>query len=202
MAETKNNKSKYYLYIKAFIRNKYVKSTAPHIFSVLTIIILIIFTIQPTIVTIISLQKNITDSQQTLDILEQKTRNLIEGKRNLDNLDPSIKSRVNSKLPDNPKIPELTNDLQIVAGRSASISALQIQPVTIYTGSSSANLKKNLGEILFSFNVSGSYANLLSTLDNLLKSPRLTNSTSIIFSKTREGSTSMSVNGKAYYLKE
>lgn len=194
--------ARYYVYIKPVIGNKYVKSTAPYIFSVLAITIFIIFAIRPTILTIINLQKTIQDSEQVLNTLEQKSRDLTEGKRNLDNLDQSIKTKINTRLPDNATVALLINDLQIAATKNASISALQIQPVTIYTNSSDSAIKKNLGELLFSFNVQGSYADLLSTLDNLSKSERLINLTGVVLNKSAEGAIGMSVNGKAYYLKE
>lgn len=200
MADTKYNR--YYVYIKPVIGNKYVKSTAPYIFSVLAIGIFIIFAIRPTVLTIINLQKNIQDSEQVLNTLEQKSRDLTEGKRNLDNLDQSIKAKINTRLPDNATVALLINDLQIAASKNASISALQIQPVTIYTNATDSAIKKNLGEVLFSFNVQGSYADLLSTLDNLSKSERLINLTGVVLNKSIEGTTGMSVNGKAYYLKE
>lgn len=200
MANTKYNK--YYTYIKPVIGNQYVKSTAPYVFSVLAIIIFIIFAIRPTVLTIIGLQKNLQDNQQVLGVLEQKSRDLTDGKRNLDNLDPSIKTKINSKLPDNPGVALLINDLQIAATRNASISALQIQPVTIYTNSPDNLVKKNLNEVLFSFNVHGSYSDLLATLDNLSKSSRLINLTNVVLNKNSEGSIGMSVSGKAYYLKE
>lgn len=200
MADIKYNR--YYIYIKQVTGNKYVKSTAPYIFSILAIIIFIIFAIRPTILTIINLQKNIQDNQQVLNALEQKSRDLTDGKRNLDNLDPNIKIRINTRLPDNAAVAILINDLQISATKNASISALQIQPVTIYTNATGSTVKKNLGELLFSFNVQGSYADLLSVLDNISKSSRLINLTGIVLNKSAEGITGMSVNGKAYYLKE
>lgn len=194
--------SRYYVYIKPVIGNKYVKSTAPYIFSVLAIIIFIIFAIRPTVSTIINLQKSIQDNQQVLNTLEQKSRDLTQGKINLDNLDQNVKTKINTRLPDNAAVALLINDLQIAATKNASISALQIQPVTIYTNASGSVVKKNLGELSFSFNVQGSYADLLSTLNNISKSPRLINLTDIVLNKSTEGTTGMSINGKAYYLKE
>lgn len=193
---------RYYVYIKPVIGNKYVKSTAPYIFSVLAITIFIIFAIRPTVLTIINLQKSIQDNEQVLNTLEQKSRDLTEGKINLDNIDQSVKTKINTRLPDNAAVALLINDLQIAATKNASISALQIQPVTIYTNASGSAVKKNLGELSFSFNVQGSYADLLSTLNNISKSPRLINLTGVILNKSSEGTIGMSVNGKAYYLKE
>lgn len=194
--------SKYYVYIKPVIGNQYVKSTAPYIFSILAIIIFVIFAIRPTILTIISLQKNIKDNQQVLAVLDQKSQDLTDGKRNLDNLDPNIKTLINTRLPDTVEVTTLINDLQTAALKTASISALQVQPITIYSNTSSNPSKKNIGEVLFSLNIQGSYPQLLQALDNIAKTPRLLNITSAIFSKSAGGEIGLSVSGKAYYLKE
>lgn len=193
--------SRYYVYIKPVIGNKYVKSATPYIFSLLAIIIFVIFAIRPTILTIISLQKSIQDNQQTLDALEKKSRDLTDGKRNLENLDPNIKTLINTRLPDVVAVTTLINNLQITASKTASISALQVQPVTIYTNDSNLNPKQSLGEILFSLNAQGSYTSLLQTLDSIAKSSRLINITSVLLSKSAEGTIVLSISGKAYYLK-
>lgn len=190
---------KYYIYIKPVIGNKYVKSSAPYIFSLIAIIIFTVFAIKPTVLTIISLQKNIQDNQKVLEALDQKSLALTEGKRNLDNLDPAVKALINTRLPNQAAVTTLVNDLQTTASQSASLSALQIQPVTIYTDVSEPTL--DVGEVLFSLNVQSSYAQLLATLDGLAKAPRLINVTSVIMNKTQEEPVGLSVSGKAYYLK-
>lgn len=189
---------KYYTYIKPVIGNKYVKSSAPYIFSLITIIILTVFAIKPTVITIISLQKNIQDNQKVLEALNQKSLTLTEGKRNLDNLDPGVKALITARLPNHAAVTTLISNLQATASKSASVSALQIQPVTIYTN---IEPTQNLGEVLFSLNIQSSYAGLLATLDSLAKAPRLINITSVIMNKSKEEPVGLSVSGKAYYLK-
>lgn len=194
--------SRYYVFIKPVIGNKYVKSSAPYIFSLLAIIVFVIFAIRPTILTILDLQKSIQDNQAILETLDKKSRDLTDGKRNLDNLDPSVKTLINTRLPDQAAVTALIYDLEQSATKSASISALQVQPATIYVESSASGIKQQVGELTFSFNVQGSYAGLLETLNNLAKSPRLINITGATLSKSAEGAISLSVSGKAYYLKE
>lgn len=193
--------SRYYVYIKPIIGNKYVKSIAPYIFSLLAIIIFIVFAIKPTVLTIIGLQKSIQDNQQILDTLEKKSQDLTEGKKNYDNLDQNIKTKINTKLPNQVAVITLINNLQTAVTKTSTISALQVQPVTIYTNISSISSKQDLSEILFSFNVQDSYAQLLQTLDNLSKVSRLINLTSVVLTKSSEGSIGLSVSGKAYHLK-
>lgn len=193
--------SRYYVYIKPIIGNKYVKSIAPYIFSLLAIIIFIVFAIKPTVLTITGLQKSIQDNQQILATLEKKSTDLTEGKKNYDKLDQNIKVKINTRLPNQVAVITLINDLQTAVTKTSTISALQVQPVTVYTNVSSTSPKQDLSEILFSFNVQDSYTQLLQTLDNLSKASRLINLTSVVLTKPPEGSIGLSVSGKAYYLK-
>lgn len=193
--------SRYYVYIKPIIGNKYVQSFTPYIFSVLAIIIFTIFAIRPTLITIIELQKSIQDNQAVLNILDQKSKDLTLGITNLNNIDPAIKNKINARLPDNPAVTNLILSLQSSASKSASITALQVQPITIYNKASAQTTAVNLDEITFSFNTQASYSDLLSVIDNFSKSSRLINLISAVFNKTNEGGISLSVSGKSYYLK-
>lgn len=193
--------SRYYVYIKPVIGNKYVKSFAPYIFSLLSLIIFIIFAIRPTVLTIIELQKSIQDNKATLTLLEQKSKDLTDGKRNLDNMSPEIKNKISARLPSSPAVSNLISSLQTSASNVASVSALQVQPVTIYDGTINQTAPLTLEELAFSFNVQGSYTDLITVLDNLGKTPRLVNLTSAVFNKTTEG-INLSINGKGYHLKQ
>lgn len=192
--------SRYYVYIKPVIGNKYVKSFAPYIFSLISLIIFIIFAIRPTVVTIIELQKSIQDNQKILDQLDKKTQDLTDGKRNLENISPEIKNKINARIPSSPAVTNLINNLQTSASNIATVSALQVQPVTIYNNASDQKTPLSLEELSFSFNIQGPYSELLTVIDNFNKAPRLINLTSVVFNKTIEGN-GLSISGKGYYLK-
>lgn len=200
MAEAKY--SRYYVYIKPVIANKYVRSFAPYIFSLLALIIFTVFAIRPTVLTIIELQKNIQDNQKILTILQKKSEDLTTGKRNLDNLDREIKNKISAKLPTNPAVTNLISSLQTSATNSASVSALQIQPVTIYKSVADPDTKLTLEELIFSFNTQGAYSQITTVIDNLSKASRYLNLTNVALSRLGEGGVSLSVSGKGYYLKE
>lgn len=199
MAESRY--SRYYVYIKPVIGNKYVKSFTPYIFSLLSLIIFTMFAIRPTVLTIIELQKSIQDNQKILSQLDQKAADLTTGKKNLDSMDPAIKNKINASLPNNPAVTNLINNLQTTSTSSATISALQVQPVSIYSTTVDPKTNLSLSELVFSFNIQGSYSQLLNILDNFSKTTRLVNLTNAVLSKTTEG-TSLSISGKGYYLKQ
>lgn len=200
-----NNKStiysRYFTYVKPITRLPVVKNYGPAIFTLLTASILIFFAIKPTVETIIVLQKKLADQEQTLQKLTDKVNNLSLGKKNYDNLDPSIKQTIVASIPDNVSLRSITQNLEESARRhEASISALQIEPIVI-------DVKKNLtpgslAEVSFIFNTEGNYKNLISLLQELKRSSRLISVDSLSMSKTAEGnSIIMSLKGKAYYLK-
>lgn len=193
--------ARYYVYIKPVIGNKYVKSFTPYIFSLLSLIVFTIFAIRPTVLTIIELQKNIQDNKMVLILLEQKAKDLTDGKRNLDSISPEIKNKINTKLPSSPAVSNLISSLQTSASNIASVSALQIQPVTIYNSSTNQAAPLTLEELSFSFNIQSSYPLLMTVLDNLGETPRLVNLTSAVLNKTTEG-ISLSISGKGYHLKQ
>lgn len=200
MAEPKY--SRYYTYIKPVVENKIVKSSAPYVFSLITISILTIFAIRPTVSTILNLQKNIEENQKVLQALDAKAQSLIEGKRNLDNLSPQIKNKIEVSLPTKTNVPAVISSLQSSSLGIASVSALQIQPLTIIDNTTvKEKALLNLGEVYFAYNIQSSFGSLLQTLENLSKSPRLLNITNVIINKQTEGPTVLSISGKAYYLK-
>lgn len=192
--------SRYYTYIKPVIGNKFVKSSAPYIFSLITMTVFILFAISPTISTILNLQKNIENHRQILEALEKKENDLTAGRGNLQNLGDK-RQKINAAIPEHANVTSLISSLRNSSGREASVSALQIQPVVLVDNkTTSQKALLNLGEVSFSYNIQGTYGQLLPTLYNLQRSPRLLNIGSVILSN-QEGITVLSVSGKAYFLK-
>src|SRR5581483_10862232 len=122
--------SRYYTYIRPIVKNKQVQSYSFITFSMITSIIFAIFAIQPTVKTIISLQKSINEEKQILHQIEKKTSDLSQGKQNYQSLDPLTKNTLLSLVPNFPELPEFIDDLSSLASQNqASISGLQFQPL-------------------------------------------------------------------------
>lgn len=194
--------SRYYTYVKPVIENRIIRSSAPYIFSLITISILTIFAIRPTVSTILNLQKNIGENEKVLQALDSKAQSLIEGKRNLDNLNPEIKVKIEAAAPTETNVPAVIANLQSSSVNIASVSALQIQPLTIIDNTiSEKKALLSLGEINFAYNTQGQFYQLLLSLENLNKSSRLLNITSVVINKQADDPPVLSITGKAYYLK-
>lgn len=192
--------SPYYTYIEPVVKNPIVKSVAPYIFSLITLIIFLIFAIRPTLNTISELQKEIDNNQKVLDSLNQKSKNLSTGKTNYENMGSEIKKKIAESLPLNPNVVTLTANIQNSVPLGANVAALQIEPVVLFDLQNTTPTL-DLQELSFSFNLDGNYPQLLNALDNLNKTSRLLNVTSIVLSKPSSGSGTLAITGKAYFLK-
>ena len=193
--------SRYFTYIRPVIKLPIVKTYGSTIFTLLTMAIFIFFAIKPTIETILVLQKKIADSTQVLDKITQKANNLTLAKKNYENLDSTIKNKISNDIPDTINLRSVIQSLETTAKlHEASISALQIQPLIIET--KIENKLGTLGEISFTFNIEGTYPNLISVLKDFNTSSRLLSIDTVSLSKVSEGSALiMSLSGKAYYIK-
>ena len=193
--------SRYFTYIKPVAKLPIVKNYGPTIFTLFAMTILIFFAIKPTVETILVLQKKIDDSNQVLEKATQKVNSLSLGKKNYDSLGQNITQKISAAIPDTVSLRSLIQNLeQSAKAREASISALQIQPLIVNT-----KVDQKLGslsEISFTFNIEGSYANLIEVLQDLKRSSRLISIENLSLSKVQEGAgLIMSLSGKAYYIK-
>ncbi len=194
--------SRYFSYIKPITRLPIIKNYAPTIFTLLTATLLVFFAIKPTLETILVLQKKLADSNEILQKIDKKTRDLSLGKENYYNLDPSIKNKISQAIPDTVNLKSIISLLEQSARlNDASISALQIQPIVIDTKKAEGIIGE-MREVSFIFNAEGNYNNLTSLLQNLKTSSRLVSIDSLSISRANDSkSLIISLSGKAYYLK-
>ena len=200
MTSKSKSYSRYYTYIKPIADIPIIKNYGSTIFTLITMVIFIFFVIKPTVETITVLQKKLTDSRRVLNEINTKVQNLSLGKQNYDQLDPVIKNKINSIIPNNITFNSLVSSLEQTARTNeATISALQIQPLVAVTKTSDVG---TLSEIDFTFNVEGNYQNIVSLLQELKRSDRLISIERVALSKLEAGQgILMSISGKAYFLK-
>lgn len=195
-------RSRYYTYIKPVIKNKAVRTYSSLIFSIITITIFLIYAIRPTVSTILSLQKSITEQQQTYDALNKKVADLTEGRKNYEAINPELKTKLVDLVPYSPSIPDLLNSLSVLAKVSnASISGVQFQPTELQQTPKTLDKNVTLQEVDFTFNAAGSFNQLLNLLADLKKSGRLIKIQTVTFNKLADGTLIMTVNGKSLFIK-
>lgn len=196
------NRNRYFTYIRPIIRSKFVKTYSSLIFSLITIAIFSYYAIRPTVTTILSLQKSIDEQTSVLNTLKEKVNALVSGKQNYENIPLPVKNKLNTLIPDNPALPDLINSLSFASKTAdATISGIQIQPVTLEASKTQLSKTAKVSEIDFNFNTQGSFANLMKLLSLIKRSDRLMTINSVHFNQPDDSSLVMSVTAKAYYLK-
>lgn len=193
--------SRYFTYIKPVIKLPIIRTYGTTIFTFFIITFFIFYAIKPTVETILVLQKKLADSTAVLEKVNQKTKDLSQGKANFENLNPSLKSKIENLLPNTVNLKSVIQTLEQSAKlHQASVSALQIQPLVI--DNKTDNKPDTLTQVEFTFNVEGEYKNLISILQDLKSSARLISIDNLSLASGSEGSgLIMSVSGKAYYFK-
>lgn len=194
--------SRYFTYIRPIIRSKFAKTYSSLIFSLITILIFSFYAIRPTVTTILSLQKSIDEQTSVLNRLQEKVRNLSQGKQNYENIETGIKTKLENLVPNNPALPQLINTLTYIANQSeATISGLQFQEVNLENKKNLLSKDAPITQVDFVFSTQGTFPNLMSLLTALKRTGRLVTITSINFTQPPETNLIMSINGKAYFLK-
>ncbi len=194
--------SRYYTYIKPILKNNLIRLYGTYTLTFFAIAFFIYFAIKPTIETIIVLQKKLETSQQTLEQITKKSENLSLARQNLDSMDGSVRAKIEAAVPTQVDLKSLIVDLETAANAyQASISAIQVQPVTL-TDTTNSTAPTTLDFVEFTFNLEGSYGTLIKVLETVQTSSRLFSIENLILNRATEtGAIVMSVNGKAYYLK-
>lgn len=192
--------SRYFTYIEPVIKTPIIKTYGFTILTIMSVAVFIIFAIKPTIETILLLQKDLVVQKETLEKVTQKSEDLLAARQNYQNIDESVKAKIQGAIPNHPAIKGLIESLENSTKiTEASISALQFQPIELFPATSQKEPK--FSEIKFTYNVEGTYQSLLTILDNIKAAPRIISLDTLIFSKIEGGSTLlMSVSGRAFYL--
>lgn len=203
----KNQFSRYYVYIKPVLRNKGVKTYSSFVFSLLTTLFFVFFTIRPTISTIVSLQNSIKEQNQVLEQLNTKTETLTLGKKNYEALGSEVQQKIKDLLPETAALPNLLDDLYALAiSHEASVSGIQLEPSQLEQRNKELSKDAVVTDLAFTINAQGTYDDLLELLSAINQSSRLISIDSITLSKQQDanagrGFVVVSINAKAFYLK-
>lgn len=191
---------RYYTYIKPIFKIKALQLYGSYTLTIIAAAFFIYFAIKPTIETILVLQKELSDSELVLAQITKKSEDVALASKNYSLLEPSIKQKINTAVPNQPEIKSIILNLERAAlVAQASVSAIQLEPVTISPTSQTAS---ESATVVFNFNTEGSYESLLRVLSELASSPRILSIDNLIMNKTTNtGAIVMSVKGRAVYLK-
>jgi hypothetical protein len=201
-AQAGSKYSRYFTAIKPILKNKYARNYSYMIFSVLTSIFFAVFAIQPTVTTIISLQKSIDEQQKILDQLNNKIETLSQAKKNYQAINPETRENLITMVPTVPDLPLLINNLDSLAIQNqATISGIQVQPTELVVKSDNLLKTATLNTIDLTVNSQSSYTQLKSLLEGISGFNRLVNITNFTFNLLPEQPLTVSITAKAYYIK-
>ncbi|MBI3109672.1 type 4a pilus biogenesis protein PilO [Candidatus Daviesbacteria bacterium] len=197
-----NRYFRYFTYIKPITGMPIVKTYGPVIFTLLIMTVFVVFAIKPTIETILVLQKKLADADKIVAQINEKTENLSKGKENYQRLEQNARDKIQRAIPDTIDLKSLIQTLeQSTRTYEASISALQIQPITL-AATKDNNIQNKLQEVSFTFNIEASYQTLTAILQDLKANNRLISIDKLTLNRPGEGkSLIMSISGKAYFLR-
>lgn len=185
--------------INPFVRSNHATAYTMAIISLFTVSFFGMFAIRPTLRTIVELNRQITDSKTVSENLQKKIDTIVVAQEEYQLVKPFIEA-VNQALPDEPNLTSLLTQLNgLISNTDATISALQIQPITYFA----ANPSSQPTLINFSLALTGTYAQLYATLDKILTMRRTFTAESIEFvpEETDTATLKISLRLNSYYLK-
>lgn len=179
------------------------------VLSLFIMAIFIVFALRPTVIAILSLQKNIIVSKTTLQQLDTKVSNLQKASVRLDAIKPNLPN-LNVSIPNNGAnyvtLAMAVEQLSIQTG--TQIESGSLGPTILYSRILtvfSPDKNQSVVTLPFTVRVTGSYPAVYSFLSQLLLMERIVSVDSVTItkqsiSKTAVGTVAMDVGGSAYYL--
>lgn len=201
--------NKYSQDLRRYYRMPAIQSSLTLVLSLFVMAFFIVFALRPTIISIVTLKKNIAESTKTFKTLETKVANLQKAATQLENIKPSLPT-LNLDIPNigasyNPivmAVESIANQTNVkIDNESLGETLLFSRLITPYAPSKN----QNVVILPFSVRVTGSYMNVMEFLKRLLSMNRIILAETVTIS--REASTkisadtvSLNISGNAYYL--
>lgn len=193
--------SRYREYLKLLpkIKKESTKTIVMLTLTFITLSFLGIFAINPTISTIVELQKQLTDSQFVEQQLSTKIKNLSSLQQQYDNLSNDLPI-IENAIPDNAETISLIGQIKALSKNpNIQLTFLKISPVTL----SATNAQKAIdSSFVFSIEVHGDYDSLINFVASLTKFNRLVTLESLSIIKNPQGNNLiLSASGRGYFKK-
>ena len=196
------NRSRYYTYIKPVLRSKSVHEYGPLIFSLVMVSFFSIFALRPTLTTIATLQKSISEQQTVNNQIIQKIDDLKNARNNYLAISQETRSKVDGLVPNDTDLPALINQIRSVAQTyDASISGIQFETIVLDGKPQTLVAKPAQKDIPFTISLRGSYERLVQFVDALPKTDRNITIENITVHSDSDNGLLMAINARAYYFK-
>lgn len=171
---------RYYQTLSPLFKSPQAQAYTMAILSIATIAFFSMFAIKPTLVTITSLQKQITDKTTLNAQLEDKINALILAQQEYQKIEPILPT-VYSLLPDKPNAPLLIRYLENLGiDNAVTLKQIGISPLVLFQAKSTTNAtpsgqisKTQVNPIKIALSLTGEYGNITNFIDQLTKLDRL-----------------------------
>jgi len=195
--------------LRRYYRMPVVQTSLTLVLSLFVASFFLSFALRPTIISITSLKKNISESQKTLKILETKVINLQKASKELDQIKPFLPI-LNKEIPnDGAQYSPLVLAVEGLATRAkVSLESESLGPTLLFSRLLSPFVptkSQNIVLLPFSVRVIGSYPNAYEFLSNLVTLERIIMVDTVTISKEAsskndDGLVALNITGNAYYL--
>lgn len=191
--------TKYREYLKLLpsMKKESTRAITMLIFTFLALSILGIFAINPTLTTIIDLNKQLEESEFVHQELTKKMDNLstLQQKYNLLGADLTI---VYNAIPKTASVPTVIGQIQALAAqKNVKIISIRVSEVQLFD---SKNLQKNGSSFTFSLETEGSYETMTNFAKSLANFNRIVNIETIILTKNdKRNVLILTIKGREYF---
>ncbi len=184
----KNEKySKYLELVPDFKKEKTQKFTTI-VLTIIAVIILAIFAINPTLSTIANLQKQLDDAKFVTTKLQEKINDLSVLQTKYNSIQPDLPT-IYEAIPQSAQAPKLTGQIQAIAQDSnLSLVNVQVNQITKSPG--------NFYFYAFTLTATGSYDNVVLFLQKIVSMQRITDINSVDIASNTKDDNSLKINLK------
>lgn len=195
--------------LRKYYRMPAVQVSLALVLSVFVMSIFIVFALRPTILSIVTLQKTIKESEKTLAQLDTKVKSLQVASNQLELLKPALPV-VNASIPNEGALySPLTQALEVLAVQTnVKIESETLGPTLLFSRVLSPfkpAKEQSVVALSFTARATGNYPSINDFLTKLLSMERIVSLESVtitreVGNKTTSAGVSLNISGSAYYL--
>jgi Tfp pilus assembly protein PilO len=188
---------KFHKSLDSYLENPAARSYLTLGLTLFTLIILIFLAVRPTVLTIFTLQKTLTEQKQVEEKLSKKITALIRANKNYQNLKPVV-PLIYDALPQDSKFKEYLILLEKTANESqVTLAGLEFKGIPLSEASAAAKLPEKID---FSLAVEGDYLKIRDFIKSLENLSRLTGVSEVKFSESKDQSSVIAnIRATTYY---
>lgn len=205
-----NNRSQHYLRdLRRYYRLPVTQVSLTVVISIVIVAVFVVLALRPTASAIVTLKKNISESEKTLEQLQKKTKSLQQAATALETIKPKL-DLLNSALPNNsagydPLVSQLE---QLAAVSNVTLQSETVGANLLYSrviAPFTAKKSQTVMALPVSVRIVGSYGAVKSYLSQLMEMERVIAVDSVIITKEANSRAdnivvSLNLTGRAYYL--